>query len=275
MAIITISRQEGSLSREIASGIAEKFKWDYIDKANIEKVLEDGYGVSLKNFNKYDEKKPSIWDNFSHEYDKYYNYFKLYILEKAVKNKGCVFLGRGGAFFLQDIPGVLRIRLIASEETRITRIMERYKCDSKYAKKIMHQTDHDRSGFHKFFYNESWDDPSFYDIVFNTDKLTTDTIYSMVSGAIHTFVKEKYDKIGELSLKNLLLSQKIINSILYEEKLAVHLLEVEVKDGEALLIGSVEVESQIDQCEKAALQEPGIKSVTNKIVFMSQYYPMM
>ena len=34
MAIITISRQEGSLSREIAEAIAVKHKWCYMDKGN-------------------------------------------------------------------------------------------------------------------------------------------------------------------------------------------------------------------------------------------------
>jgi cytidylate kinase len=274
MAIITISRQEGSLSREIAATIAEKHKWFYMDKAIIEKSLV-GYGIEPENFKRYDEKKPSLWDNFSLEYDRYYNFFKLYLLEKAYENKGCVLLGRGGAFFLKDIPGVLRIRLIASEETRIERIMERFKCDEKYAKKIMHQTDHDRNGFHKFFYNESWEDPSLYDIFFNTDKISTDTIFSMIDGAIHTFVKEKYDKTGKLSIGDLLISQRIINRILYSDKIPVHLLEVEVKDGNVTLIGSVEIESLIDQCEETALKESGVNSITNNIVFINQYPPIM
>lgn len=274
MAIITISRQEGSLSREIAAAIADKHKWFYMDKAIIEKALV-GYGIEPENFNRYDEKKPSLWDNFSLEYDRYYNFFKLYLLEKAYENKGCVLLGRGGAFFLKNVPGVLRIRLIASEENRIVRIMERFKCDEKYAKKIMHQTDHDRNGFHKFFYNESWEDPSLYDIVFNTDKISTDTIFSMIDGAIHTFVKEKYDKSGKSSLGDLLISQRIINRILYSDKIPVHLLEVEVNDGNVTLIGSVEIESLIDQCEKTAAKEAGVKSVTNNIVFINQYPPIM
>lgn len=274
MAIITISRQEGSLSREIAAALAEKHKWYYMDKAIIEKALV-AYGIDPENFKRYDEKKPSLWDNFSLEYDRYYNFFKLYLLEKAYENRGCVLLGRGGAFFLRNVPGVLRIRLVASQETRIERIMDRFKCDEKYAKKIMHQTDHDRNGFNKFFYNESWDDPALYDIVFNTDKLSTDTIYHMVSDTVRTFIKQKYDKAGHSSIGDLLISQRIINRILYSDKIPVHLLEVEVENGNVTLIGSVEVESLIDQCEETALKEAGVKSVANKIVFINQYPPIM
>ena len=142
-------------------------------------------------------------------------------------------------------------------------------------KKIMSQTDHDRNGFNKFFYNESWDNPALYDITFNTDKLSTDTIYSMVSDAVHTFVKEKYDKSGHAALGDLLISQRIINRILYSDKIPVHLLEVEVEDGNVTLIGSVEVESLIEQCEETANKEAGVKSVTNKIVFINQYPPIM
>ncbi len=274
MAIITISRQEGSLSREIAEAIAVKHKWCYMDKATIEKALT-GYGIEPESFKRYDEKKPSLWDNFSLEYDRYYNYFKLYLLEQAYKHKGCVLLGRGGAFFLKEVPGVLRIRLVASEETRIERIKIRYNCDEKYARKIMHQTDHDRNGFNKFFYNESWDNPVLYDIIFNTDKLSTSTIFSMVSDAVHTFVREKYDKAGHNALGDMLVSQRIINRILYTDKIPVHLLEVEVRDGNVTLIGSVEVESLIDQCGEAAKKEESVKSVTNRIVFINQYPPIM
>ena len=138
----------------------------------------------------------------------------------------------------------------------------------------MHQTDHDRNGFHKFFYNESWDDPSFYDIVFNTDKLQADTIYSIISGAIHSFIKEK-NKTGKSSLTDLLVSQRIINRILYTEKIPVHLLEADVKGGAVTLIGSVEVESLIEQCENCARQVDGVKTVNNKIVFINQYPPIM
>ena len=215
--------------------------------------------LNLKVSNVMMKKKPSLWDNFSLEYDRYYNYFKLYLLEQAYTHKGCVLLGRGGAFFLKEVPGVLRIRLVASEETRIERIKIRYNCDEKYARKIMHQTDHDRNGFNKFFYNESWDNPVLYDIIFNTDKLSTSTIFSMVSDAVHTFVREKYDKAGHNApRRHAGFPENNKQDTLYPTRYLSISLKLKSGMENVTLIGSVEVESLIDQCGEAAKKEESV-----------------
>ncbi len=274
MAIITISREEGSLSREIAAGIAEKYKWAFVDKAIIEKELEQRYGMAPENFNRFDEKKPTVMGNFSHGFEKYYNYFKLYILEKVLENDGCVILGRGCSFLLRNIPGVLRVRLIASQETRVVRIMEEYDCDSRYAKKIIHQSDHERNRFHRFYFNESWSDPLFYDIVINTDNLGAESVNRMVSSAVESFIKENTDVSAEPVLQDHIIAQQIMNRILYTENLPVHLLDVNVKNRDVTLNGSVAVENIIKQCESIARQIPGVESVRNRIVFIGQYHPV-
>jgi cytidylate kinase len=268
MPIITISRQEGSFSQEIAAEIAENFKWPYLDKGVIEKALEDNYGLEAENFNKHDEKKPSLVDTYMHDYEQYNNDLKLYLLNAAIENKGCVILGRGGAFFLKDIPGVFRLRLISSEKTRINRIMEKHNCDFKHAEKIMHHTDHDRSGFNKFFYGKSWDDPSFYDMVLNTDKLTTDAVSEIVTGAVHTCIKGGDEKSTKSALNELLLLEKIRKQILFIDKIPIHLFEIDVKDGTVTLSGTVEVESRITECENCVMTVPGVKTVNNNLLFI-------
>ena len=273
MAIITISRQAGSLSREIAPALAKKFGWFYIDKNNILDALEK-YNIDTEIIEKYDEKKPSFRDSFFLENEKFFNYFKLYFFEKAVENKGCVLLGRGGSFLLKGAPGVLRIRLVSSDETRIERLMHEFGYDEKEAKKVMKISDHERIGFHKYYYHEDWSSPESYDITFNTDYFSTDSVSTMLSALIESYLKEGYDAEGQKYLKNMLTAQKIIIRILYEKNIAVHLLEVEVEDGKATIAGTVEVDSMIDQCGKAA-KIAGIESVENNIVFISQYPPII
>jgi len=273
MAIITISRQAGSLSREIAPGIAEKFGWLYIDKDKITTALEK-YSIDSDVVDRFDEKKPSFKDSFSLENEKYFNYFKLFFFEKAYESKGCVLLGRGGAFLLDGVPGVLRIRLVSSEKSRIERVMERSGLDEKQAKKIISQSDHERSAFHKYYYHRSWDSPESYDITINTDLFTAETISVMLESLIHTYLKGDFEKQGRGVLNDKLLAQKILVKVLYESEIPVHLFEVEVHDGKATLIGTVEIESMIDKCSKAALID-GVKSLDNKIVFISQYPPII
>ena len=271
MAIITISRQEGSLSREIASAIAEKFKLDYIDKTAIENVLERDFDIEPGEIKKYDEKKPSLWDSFTHDYDRYFDFFKLYFFEKAVESNGCILLGRGGAFFLKRVPGVFKIRLIASEDVRIKRVCGMYKCDEKSADKIIHQTDHDRSRFHKFLFNDSWDNPLYYDMVLNTSSLTTETSSKIISDSIETFISENYDAENKKVLKELYTAQRIKNRILYTENIPVHHLEIRVKDGHVAMSGTLDDKAAEKDCIIAAEMEPGVKSAVSNFLYLSRY----
>lgn len=273
MAIITVSRQRGSLSHEIAPGIADKLGYLCIDGDMIRTALE-GYNIDMALLDKFNEKKPGFMDSFSVENEKYFNYFKLFFFEKAYSVKGCILLGWGGGFLLEGIPGVLRVRLVASEATRLERLMVEGNCDEKEAKRIMIQSDRERIGFHKYHYQKDWTNPESYDISFNTDSLSTDTIGIMLHDVISSYLKKEYKIEGKNILKDKLLAQKIIVKILYEENMPVHMLEVEVSGSSVTLTGTVEVESMKKKCTEVALIE-GIDSIQNNIVFVSQYPPII
>ena len=232
------------------------------------------YGITDKNISKFDEKKPGLLASFSNQHEKYNNYFKLYFFEKAKENPNCILLGRGGAFFLKNVPGVLKIRIIGSENVRVSRIMDRYHLDEKSARKIVLQRDEERAGYTRFFYNMAWDDPSSYDIVINTDSLTNDIVNSMVEGAIQVFNHDNYVEKLTKRLKEMYLAQKIVIYLLYEQKLPIHFLEVDVHDATATVMGTVEVRGIIAQINQALASYEGIEKVDNKVVFVNTYPPI-
>ncbi|MCQ2604681.1 MAG: cytidylate kinase family protein [Spirochaetia bacterium] len=275
MAIITIARQEGSLSKEIAQGLAERFGCQYVAKDTIKQELAGSYGITEQSISKYDEKKPGLIASLTNTHDKYNNYFKLYFLDKVVKDPKCILLGRGGAFFLKGVPGVLRIRIVGSENIRVSRIMERYNLDEKAARKMVTQVDNERSGYTRFFYNMSWDDPSSYDLVINTDQLSTDVVYSIVEGAISAFNQTIHPDLLLNRLKELYMAQKIIIKILYEDKLPVHFLDVDVHGDKVTLLGTVEIQDLGRKTEKLVSEIEGVGSVDNRITFVNSYPHMV
>lgn len=62
-------------------------------------------------------------------------------------------IGRGGQVLFKDIPGILHVKVIAPTAIRIERIQNRYNYDHRMAEQTVRHTDHDRSGFHKFFFH--------------------------------------------------------------------------------------------------------------------------
>jgi len=59
MAMVTISRQLGSLGTEIGQGVAEKLRYEYVDKKKITEALSP-YGLFISDVEKFDERKPSF-----------------------------------------------------------------------------------------------------------------------------------------------------------------------------------------------------------------------
>jgi len=94
-----------------------------------------------------------------------------------------VIVGRGGQIVLRDLPGVLRVRVGASEETRIGRVMERFKVDFKVAERQVHQSDRERARYMKHFYGADWQNPNLYDLMLNTDRLTLEKAVELVIAA--------------------------------------------------------------------------------------------
>lgn len=94
-----------------------------------------------------------------------------------------VIVGRGAQVLLRDFPGVLRVRICASEGVRIHRIMERLKVDAEEAERQVRQSDRERARYLKHYYGVDGQDPTLYDLMLNTDRLTLDKATELVIAA--------------------------------------------------------------------------------------------
>ena len=263
MALITLSREEGSLSRQVGLALKEKLGYEFISGKTINSEFPEMFNISRSQVEKFDEKAPGMLARLTNSYEKYNNYFKFYIFEKLLKNPNCIVMGRCGTFFLKDVPGVLRIRTVGSEDIRIKRIMERYQVDEHAAKKMVAHKEMERTEQAKYLYNATWGKPSNYDLSINTDKLSVDAVCAMVKGLIAELDKENYKEAQEKKLKELYISQKAVNTVLYEEKIAVNFLEVKIDNSKAVILGSTGTEDEIIKVGEIVKKVTGVEVENN------------
>jgi cytidylate kinase len=273
MAILTLSRQSGSFGTQIAKALAEHLKYRFLDKESLEKALS-GYGVSPASLEKYDEKRPSFWEIFSSERNRYLHFLKSVIYDFARQGNGIV-LGRGGQVLLAGVPGVYHVRVIAPSATRVERLKKGYKCDERHAESIMRHSDQARAGFHRFFFNINWEDSSNYDLVLNTQSIGTETAVDLLRKVIGLLDGREVQKEREKRLADLVLRQQVETAILYTEKIPVKFLETEVRDGVVVLNGTVSTHGSVSRCEQIARAVPGVKKVENRIFFSTELYGFM
>ncbi len=261
MAIITVSRQIGSLGDEIAKAAADTLGYQYIEKVQISEILSK-CGFSISDIDKFDEKKPSVWQTLSIQTEVFSHFIRAAVNELAAR-KNVVIVGRGAQVILRDIPGVLHVRVIAPFETRVGRLVEQRGYEEKDAQRIVRQTDRDSSGYLSNYFETNLNDSDLYDLVINTRALTQKESVEMITCAVAA------DKITESPP----MSEELYDlSLIHRAKAAllevtdkVEWVDLELQKGIAQLSGLVSSNAIKKECEKAILNINGINSVQNQL----------
>ncbi len=269
MAVITVSRQIGSLGTEIARESAQRLHYDYVDKEKIGELLK-GFGFPETEVEKFDEKKPPFWDSLSLERRKFLHVTQAVLYELASKGR-VIIVGRGGQVLLKDLPGILHLRIISPFEVRVKRLVAAGGFEEKQAVRFLRQGDQDSFGFIHTFFHVNWDDPGLYDLILNTGKISMETAINLVTETARSSdISGKEEETRE-KLADLALVQKAEARLMDILGADVRQVEVEVKKGVLWLKGSVISTRTRENCEKTVSAVEGVKKVENQLT-VSQYY---
>ena len=113
-----------------------------LDKESLE-VLLTNLGMAEPQVGADEEKKPGLWEQFTHEKVRYLDFMKAAMYRRAGE-EDCIIIGRGANIIFRCIPGTLRLRIIAPQKVRVERLRERLGVDEQHALRMIHQSDHDR-----------------------------------------------------------------------------------------------------------------------------------
>lgn len=264
MAIITISRQLGSLGNEIAHGLAEEISYNLLNKEMISQMLlESGFSEKrTENFSI--EEEPSFLDSFILDRNRFLYYIKQVMYEFA-RQGNVIIIGMGGPVVFRDFPNALRVGIIVPMDVRIQRIKEKYSCNNQCALHLIHDSDHVRSGFNRYFFNVDWESIGLYDLMINTDTVTLEGAIELIKEEVREVEKKGVKEEIVRYLDDLILRQKAFICILYEEKIVLPYLSIDVQDGTITLHGISGSEEDRARCETAVRKVPEVKDVINEI----------
>lgn len=273
MAIITISRQIASFGDEVSASLAEQLGYTFINRKTLEEDLL-AHGITSDMLNKYDEKKPGFWASLARDRDEYFDYLREAVYQRAQKGN-CVFVGRGGFAILKDVPGSFAVRLVASDVTRVSRLMNEFSWTEKKALALMQESDANRRGFHKSFFNIDHDDASSYHLVVNTDTITPASAARIIAHACSLAIDSVQESIGIARIAEMLQAQRIVNHIVFDRKIPVHFLEATASSTEIVLHGVADSASVIEQVLAVARDMAPGKKITSGISIIQDYksYP--
>lgn len=244
MAILTVSRQIASLGDELCKSIAEHLGYKFVSRKEIEqKIL--AFGFPKSKLKKFDEKKPGFLSSLTSDRDEYLDYLQLAILESA-QNDNCVIIGRGSFIILKDFPNHISLRFVSEKNIRILRYQTEHKCLKKYAEKIIDESDSNRDGFNKSFFDFDINNSELFHLVINTGLLDSDSIIFAVEALVKNFITEKKLQDGNKMIREQFLSQKIVNILKYEHGLDIKFLRTQIIGKTVAIYGVSESKEKVE-----------------------------
>ncbi|HEX9076559.1 MAG TPA: cytidylate kinase-like family protein [Anaerolineae bacterium] len=166
MAVITVSRQLGSLGTAIAESVARRLGYRVLARDLINQaarragapevalaMLDDlgllGYCPSPRDCRAY---RKAVGE----------------VMQELAAEGNVVIVGRGGQVILRDRPDVLHVRVIAPVALRAQRISERRHVSRRAALAQVKASDTSHRDYLTQYYRVDWDAPELYDLVVNT-----------------------------------------------------------------------------------------------------------
>lgn len=195
---ITLSRQAGARAVSIGEKLVQSLQedsplkdphWTLFDQDLVRTIVEDNdlppgteqdmpedsvsmIGDAVREVFR---KKPSDWTLFEHT---------VHTIRKLCDMGHAIVVGRGGNHIAADLANTFRVRLVGSFACRRDHVMEKFGMTEKAADDYLDTRDNGRRRYVKAHLGEDIEGPASYDLIINTDRLSDDTVVSIIIHAV-------------------------------------------------------------------------------------------
>ena len=135
MSIVTISRGTYSQGKKVAEKLAEALNYECLSREIVIEASKEFNIPEIKLVRAIHD-APSILDRFTYGKERYMAFFRAALLNHLQRDN-IIYHGLAGHAFLQTIPHVFKVRIIADLEYRIREEMKREKISADQARYIL------------------------------------------------------------------------------------------------------------------------------------------
>jgi len=182
MAVITISRQMGSLGCDAAEEIARCLNYRLVWREVINEAAHrcNLPEVALATIDELD----LLGLRPSHQERKAYHEAVRDIMNELAARDNVVIVGRAGQVILRDRENVLHVKIYAPFDLRVARVAEAHQLSLEAARAQVEKSDQTRIRYLNRYYHARWSDPDLYDLMINTAHLSIQSAAQIVCQSI-------------------------------------------------------------------------------------------
>ncbi|UCF03708.1 MAG: cytidylate kinase-like family protein [Deltaproteobacteria bacterium] len=182
MSIITISRGSYSRGKDVAEKLAQTLGYECISRDILLEASEQ-FNIPEIRLVRAIHDAPSVFERFTYGKERYIAYIRAALLANVQKDN-VVYHGLAGHFFLQGVPHVLKVRIIADMEDRVSEEMKRENISPEKARHILKKDDEERRKWGLNLYGHDTQDSRLYDLVLHIQTMTVDDAVKIVLNAV-------------------------------------------------------------------------------------------
>lgn len=255
MSIITISRGSYSRGKEVAEKLAQRLGYDCISRDILLEASNEFNIPEIKLIRALHD-APTVLERFTHGKERYLSYLRSALLNYVLKDD-VVYHGLAGHYFLQNVPHVLKVRIIADIEDRVREEMKRENISEEEARYILKKDDEERRKWGLQVYGTDTWDSNLYDIVLHVGRLSVDDAVDILHGVVQKPAFQKTPASQKI-LNDLALSARVLSSLIK----IVPNVNVRSDDGMVFIINAVALSGNImSEIKKSAEAVEGVQEV--------------
>jgi cytidylate kinase len=258
MAIITISRGSRSGGQALAEQVAQRLGYRCISREVLVEAAAQ-YGVPEPMLSQFLEQPPTFWERLTQSRRLYLIFIQAAICELAQPGQ-LVYHGQVGHLLLKGVDHVMKVRLIAPLEQRITAVMAQEGFSREAAIQFIQRVDEERLRRMHYLFNLDWRDPALYDVVLNLEHMSLETAADVV---VYMARHPEYQPTLALekALQDLTLSCRVKAAVAAHPATIGIEVEVRAEDGVVWVTGVVEFYELEEEIIWVAQRVPGVKEV--------------
>lgn len=182
MAVITISRQMGSLGSEVARAVAGQLGYrllwrELINQAAIRCGSPEMALVVI------DELNLMKIHAGRQDFERYLTAVST-VVHEAAEEGNVVIVGRASQVLLHGFTGALHVRVVAPFQLRVERVARYRGISMDAARELVATSDRNRKEYLERWHQVDWADPELYDLVLNTGRMEVDSCARIICYAL-------------------------------------------------------------------------------------------
>lgn len=264
MPLVAMTREMGSLGKDVAAGVAARSGRRVVYHEIIEPIASK-MRLRKSHVERFLDGRAGLWEKLTTDKTS----LSIFTADETFRflrdGSTGVIRGWGAVHLLRNIPHVIRVRVCAPLETRVQRMMERLSTDNRdTVESEIQMSEEAHTAITKRHFGVNWRDPELYDLVLCTERLSVDECVDEIDGMMQRkCFQETAD--SRRMVENFATEWAVRSALRRDDRTARTHITVEAQDGTLRLLGVVDTQTELNAAGELAAGVEGVQRVDNQL----------